>query len=85
MADSKPDLRAFALRADAGEITGATTSYRDGNTYDIKAALDDGGGTIVIDANEEPDLAEILASSQILKSVSVPEKTSKSAAPAQKG
>lgn len=76
MAD-KPDLRAYALRADTGEITGATTSYDDGKTYDIKAALDDGNGTIVVDATKEPGLAEVLATTQILKNVPVPEKATK--------
>ncbi len=71
------DLRAFALRADIGEISGATQGYDDGKTYDIKKALDDGGGTIVVDAAKDTGLAEMLAGNPILKSVpaDAPKKT----------
>lgn len=84
MADSKADLRAFALRADVGELSGATTSYDDGLTFDIAAALQEGDGTITVDAVKQPGLAEVLAATQILKSVPAAEGDKSKGASAQK-
>lgn len=82
MAD-KPELRAYALRADAGELSGATTSYGDGLTFDIKAALDEGNGTIVVNDNDTPGLSAVLDVTAILKGVPVPEKSTRKSATAQ--
>ncbi len=68
------DLRAFALRADVGEISGATQGYADGKTFDIKKAIDDASdGVIVVDATKDTELAELLAGNPILKTVSAPD------------
>lgn len=71
------DLRAYEPRAEVDITGGATVAQPDGRTFDIKKALesDESGpaGTIVVDAQENPGLAEVLTSSPILKPAKVPD------------
>jgi hypothetical protein len=52
----------IAFKAASEDLSGATASIADGLTFDIAAALKDGGGTIVLDLDnsDDRDVAEIL-------------------------
>lgn len=69
---AKKDERHFALKETVKDFAGASLAFGpDGETVDIKARLDNGGGTITTD---DPDLADALAGHDALKEVSSPSK-----------
>lgn len=76
------DLRGFELRADSQDIIGATLSYDDGRTFDLKATLDSSNdygpaGVVVVDALAQPGLASALETSPILKAATIPDAAKK--------
>lgn len=63
----------IAFEAASEDLAGATFAYADGKTFDLAAALKDGGGQIVLDLDKDQDraIADILSSNPGVKPVAV--------------
>ena len=68
------EKRGFALKASVEDFAGGSFAYGEGLTFDLKAALDEGKGTIVTD---DPQVIAVLQGHDLFKAASVKEESEK--------